>query len=746
MATEPPDIPPVTTPGVAQGRAGLPEAPLPAEPPSLADAVTRLADFARRAYRDNLKRRLRTLLYPTDPTVLEALTETYQAAGLIGPLPRGQHPGEPTIRYATEVRLPFLAQVREAYLRDLAVAMPVVEEQAFYEAIRRLNAHEVLRINLEFDMLDPVALRDLQGAARAYLVKRRRALHGLVRETAGFTNEDFLAAERGVREAIDNEHLKLLAAHKDRDSLIPELAMSVERAEAAVRRVFAEARDAIFAFGDELDANRDHVWRYPPAVGGAAPRVLRLAGVNGDAAPFAAYLENLADEKSFDPLTIAFFVAGVAVMAVGLAVFPGGGLIVATLEGVDAGLAVYAAVRSYRQERETELANLATVLGQGAPFAPREANYGLVALEGWAALLTAMGFLGVLSRTAKSARAAAPPVIEADAATASRGLQGATEGAQARPATARQRVAATPAATREARREARPRRGATRAIRPRVERRRAVGMNERGIDDPLGGERTELELIESLEGQPGTLIDDPLPTRTRARRMAPRDPAEVGQLAEDLLEQAGGDSVRALAIVRARHGGTELADDLAEAIMVRQPTFRGEGAAQGGRESADFQRLVTGRDHEYVFDLPEPVGVTQAGRPRTEVRIDGITASHLVDAKYTAGDISLSAHVTRRRRAPDEVLEQFDVDRRIVEEARRRGVDPVDEERLADTLDQMTRQLMLAQHHGFLGVRWVCSTPDLATYFRKVYESSNLPRLFNVEFSAVAFEPGGAIR
>ncbi|KON81646.1 hypothetical protein PA01_08590 [Azoarcus sp. PA01] len=742
MATEPPDIPPVTTPGVAQGRAALPESPLPAEPPSVADAVARLADFARRAYRDNLERRLRTLLYPTDHTVLEALTETYQAAGLIGPLPRRQDPGEPTIRYATEVRLPFLAQVREAYLRDLAVVMPLVEEQAFYEAIRRLNAHEVLRINLEFDMLDPVALRDLHAAARAYLAKRRRALHGLVRETAGFTNEDFLAAERGVREAIDNEHLKLLVAHKDRDSLVPELAMSADRAEAAVRRVLAEAREAIFEFGDELDANRDHVWRYPPAVGGAAPRVLRLAGVNGDAARFAAYLENLADEKSFDPLQIAFFVAGVAVMAVGLAVFPGGGLIVVTLEGLDAGMAVYAAVRSYRQERETELANLATVLGQGAPFAPREASYGLVALEGWTALLTAMGFLGVLSRTAKSARAAAAPVVEADVATASRGLQAAPEGAQARPAIARQRAAETPAAAREARREARPRRGATRVIRPRVERRRAVGMNERGIDNPLG-ERTELELIESLEGQPGTLIDDPLPTRARARRMVPRDPAEVGQLAEDLLEQAGGDSARALATIRARHGDTELADDLAAAVMVRQPTFRGEGAALGGRESADFQRLVTGRDHEYVFDLPEPVGVTQAGRPRTETRIDGITASHLVDAKYTEADISLSAHVTRRRRAPDEVLEQFDVDRRIVEEARRRGVEPIDEERLADTLDQMTRQLMLAQHHGFLGVRWVCSTPDLATYFRRVYESSNLPRLFNVEFSAVVFEPGG---
>jgi len=48
----------------------------------LSEAVSRLADFAQRAYGRDGRRRMRTLLYPTDPTLQKTLLETYQASGM----------------------------------------------------------------------------------------------------------------------------------------------------------------------------------------------------------------------------------------------------------------------------------------------------------------------------------------------------------------------------------------------------------------------------------------------------------------------------------------------------------------------------------------------------------------------------------------------------------------------------------------------------------------------------------------
>jgi hypothetical protein len=238
-------------------------------------------------------------------------------------------------------------------------------------------------------MLDPETLSEVhQAAARSSAARDLRG-HGVPRyDPLGRPTREARSIERSAVAAVDLPALSILYTVPNRSTLLAQLAASEAAARDAIEELFERAEEGIDEFGDELTEERDHIWRYAPIVAAAVPRVISRPEDRGQIRGMLLFALNLANDLGGPSLGLDVFVAGTAIAAAGMFWNPVGWVAVA-LGLLDLAVTGMGAYRTYRRERENDLATAASVLQQGQPFTDRASNYGPIFLDMAGALLTA---------------------------------------------------------------------------------------------------------------------------------------------------------------------------------------------------------------------------------------------------------------------------------------------------------------------------------------------------------------------
>jgi hypothetical protein len=320
-----------TTPGTTASRGALPL------PPPRPDAVIgraslrRLAHIAEIVFAQQRWRALGDIAYPSNPAFLEILTDVYQKAGLVAPLARVQDPAEPMPHYISAVLQPRLDQTIAAYRQDLAILVPVVEDEAVRFLAATAQQNRTLLDSIALDFLDPEALQSLNEAARSYQARLRRATHTVPSETAGFHNLEYARLERGVAGSVLDLRLRILFAQPERQQLVARIAVSPAVAEAVLREMFATAAVAITDFRDEIRSNGEDVWRYPSLLAGATALITHIDPELDTGESFLRFVLALGRARAGGAFGGLAFVAGTAVSAIALAWNPIGWMAAALL-------------------------------------------------------------------------------------------------------------------------------------------------------------------------------------------------------------------------------------------------------------------------------------------------------------------------------------------------------------------------------------------------------------------------------
>jgi hypothetical protein len=210
-----------------------------------------------------------------------------------------------------------------------------------------------------------------------------------------------------------------------------------------------------------------------------------------------------------------------------------------------------------------------------------------------------------------------------------------------------------------------------------------------------------------------------------------RPPNAVLRAAHRLVVAAGGDVAAAVRALRAQ-GGRDLDAMITAVLLSEGRIYRGAPLPEGPAWAA-HQREVTGLGFEWSAGPgtaisrrtlpPDPTLPPRAPLPPgalgEEIGIDGIVGGFLVDAK--SGRTPLEVLTSRATELPPwrrDVEPGIDVE--IREAAQPRRVD-IEAQRLKyedDLLREMSRQIAFAQHNGLGGVKWVCTSEELAAAFR----------------------------
>jgi len=228
-----------------------------------------------------------------------------------------------------------------------------------------------------------------------------------------------------------------------------------------------------------------------------------------------------------------------------------------------------------------------------------------------------------------------------------------------------------------------------------------------------------------------------------------RPPNAVLQAAHRLVVAAGGDvpsAVRALMLMGA---GPET-DAMITAVLMGEGRIYRAAPLPGGERWAAHQREVTGLDFEWSSgpgtDISRRTRPPDTTLPRRaplppgalgeEIGIDGIVAGMVVDAKH--GGTPLDVLTGRAESTPfwrRDTEPGVDVDIREAVEPRQVDIPGQLDEYERGLLTELSRQLEFAEHNGLKGVRWVCSSEELAAAMRLL--ADRLPsryRGMNIQF------------
>jgi hypothetical protein len=324
--------------------------------------------------------------------------------------------------YSTQINL---GQRDRAYKADFDLVIPTIEAASLDWAVQTLSQHRDDMHELERQMTSPDVLTALMQAARSYFVEVGRQPAKYVAldlplhlrpidmpPDERIIIEDPAARRESERQAlavIDNSYLSLLYAHPERGAIFKALTGDVKQARRALHRLFAEVHAGIDKFESALLAEPNNVWRYSPIVVGGMTRL----GFD-DNVSLVRYTLEIARLKSAGEWDTFLLVAGVALAAAGLVVTGPAGWALLIADLAAAGMSTY---DQYARARENDLAEAASVFRTGTPFTDRSISYAGAALEGAAALITALQLARGVLRLASRARGAAPPIAHLDAET-----------------------------------------------------------------------------------------------------------------------------------------------------------------------------------------------------------------------------------------------------------------------------------------------------------------------------------------
>ena len=228
-----------------------------------------------------------------------------------------------------------------------------------------------------------------------------------------------------------------------------------------------------------------------------------------------------------------------------------------------------------------------------------------------------------------------------------------------------------------------------------------------------------------------------------------RPPNAVLQAAHRLVVAAGGDVPTAVRVLMQMGPGPETDAMITAVLMGEGRIYRG-APLPGGEMWAAHQREVSGLDFEWSAgpgtDIsrrtrpPDPTLPRRAPLPPgalgEEIGIDGIVDGMLVDAKH--GGTPLDVLTGRAEAVPfwrRDVEPGADVDLREAISPRQVDVPGQLDEYERGLLTELSRQLEFAEHNGLKGVRWVCSSEELAAAMRLL--ADRLPsryRGMNIQF------------
>ena len=285
------------------------------------------------------------------------------------------------------------------YLSDLYTMMATVEnsnwsQQALDTQLRRLESQ---RIEILADV------QQLHLAVREY-VRLREQLPAVEQEQIRVRTEvlEFESA-RSVRERsqqarvqVNNKWVEVLFDHPRRYSLFAKIAESEAAANIALEGAFLDAHRGISKFRQTLKEHPHHIWRYPPLVVGTLAD-MRVLEEGGDI--FRRFMLDIARLRSKDAWERLYSVAGINIGVLAIFAGPIAGI---TLTAADIALSGHAGWREFERQRENDYAQAAQAFANGQPFSDRPSNYGPVALEGAAVLLSAFE----LPKLIREARAA----------------------------------------------------------------------------------------------------------------------------------------------------------------------------------------------------------------------------------------------------------------------------------------------------------------------------------------------------
>ncbi|MCG3130884.1 MAG: hypothetical protein FLDDKLPJ_01658 [Phycisphaerae bacterium] len=298
-----------------------------------------------------------------------------------------------------------------SYIADVRSAIAAVERSGSQWLHRELAARQRDLEQVRVEMVSAIA--ELHAAARDYYQRRER----LSQETelryvpyapvdsTGFVEVETPASQRERRlqalHQVNNRWLSVLAQHPARDVIFGRLAASEATGEAELEVVFVQAHDGLTEFGRSVHEHEEHVWRYAPIVVASLVELGALRGIpNAADRSLAHFMLDIGRLKSQDKWESLSTVAGIAIAGVSLLAGPGAAIFLAV---ANLALTSRSAWLEFERERENDLARTAQVFAQGEPFSDRPSNYGPLALDAAAALLSAFE-LGVLVRQSLARR------------------------------------------------------------------------------------------------------------------------------------------------------------------------------------------------------------------------------------------------------------------------------------------------------------------------------------------------------
>lgn len=264
----------------------------------------------------------------------------------------------------------------------------------------------------------------------------------------------------------------------------------------------------------------------------------------------------------------------------------------------------------------------------------------------------------------------------------------------------------------------------------------------------LGGASTDLQAaVDDL----WRALRDPAPAGAPAgtarmgpeytgRQLAGRAGAGVADAAQRLVAAAGGDiSAAVRRVLAAGAEGNRMA--LAILLHVPDPSLGGQPRLSAGTRAPtagtagdpfQFQIEQTGVGAALDGRLREPV------RGMSTIELDGLVGGYVIDAKFTNVPTSESGHLSGRvsapddprmrggggsgRRDPDAAADLVDEMATLQDPAAAADVLARLEERTGIRVaSELERQMQFARENGLRGVRWVCSTQELADAFANLF-------------------------
>jgi hypothetical protein len=248
---------------------------------------------------------------------------------------------------------------------------------------------------VEQKLLTPSAVAKLHSNAKAYQQEwiKLTGRGGIVA-----TEEHVLQAAQ----TTGDPWIMSFASHPKLKSSLGSFAVSEKSTVDELKGVFARAREGIIGFRQEIEHNRNHIWRYAPIIAAAVHEFS-----DSNFLPLLAL--QLAEKRARSFLSEPIVIVGIVLLGLAATAFTGPlGLILAAS---DFGLASVSVFNTYMIQRENELAEDAAAFQQGT-FTQRESNYLWVLIDIAAALISANALLkglraeiGAASRAGETAGA-----------------------------------------------------------------------------------------------------------------------------------------------------------------------------------------------------------------------------------------------------------------------------------------------------------------------------------------------------